>query len=183
VLVVVPFIVSLEPSGPRKTRFFLTYMLILILLGNVAAAVFMSAGPFSFGLTPGIDNPYQPLLTYLDHGDIGRMFSAPLFQKYLFAAYQKHMIEFGTGISAFPSIHVAMAMLWVIHFWRSHGIILGLALAHLVVILFGSVHLAWHYAIDGYAGILGSILIYHAIGMFQRRTSQPPAPAVAPTLL
>jgi hypothetical protein len=184
VLVLVPFIVSLEPSGPRKTRFFVTYMLVLILLGNIGAAIFMSAGPFYFGLTPGIANPYQPLLAYLDHGDLGRMFSAPLFQEYLFKAYQKHKIEFGTGISAFPSIHVAMATLWVIQFWRSRGLLFGLAFLHLAVILFGSIHLAWHYAVDGYAGLLGAVAIYQAVGFLQRalarRRATGPAAADAP---
>jgi hypothetical protein len=36
--------------------------------------------------------------------------------------------------------------------------------AYAVVIFIGSVHLGWHYAIDGYAGIAGTWLIWKFAG-------------------
>jgi hypothetical protein len=168
VLVGVPFVVALSPIGPRRTRFFATYIFILILLGNVCAALFMSAGPFYFGVSGATPNDYAPLLAYLDHGEPERLFSASLFQVYLWAAYLKQQVQFGTGISAFPSVHVAMAMLWVIYFRHAALILRVLTVGHLVVILFGSVHLAWHYAVDGYAGIIGALAIWWVTRQVQR---------------
>jgi hypothetical protein len=167
-LVSVPFVVALSPIGPRRTRFFATYIFILILLGNVCAALFMSAGPFYFGVTGATPNDYAPLMAYLDHGERDRMFSSSLFQIYLWAAYLKQQVEFGSGISAFPSVHVAMAMLWVIYFRNAALILRVVTVCHLIVILFGSVHLAWHYAVDGYAGILGTLAIWWVTRHVQR---------------
>jgi hypothetical protein len=168
VLVVVPFIVAMAPIGPRRTRFFLAYVLIFVVLGNVLAALFMSAGPFYFTETGTVPNDYTDLMAYLDHGERERLYSATLFQSYLWLAYLKQKVEFGSGISAFPSVHVAMAMLWVIYFRRAALLLRMLFIAHLVVILYGSVHLAWHYAVDGYAAIIGALVIWWAIRQVQR---------------
>ncbi|HET9396791.1 MAG TPA: hypothetical protein VFO36_12100 [Nitrospiraceae bacterium] len=40
-----------------------------------------------------------------------------------------------------------------------------------IAIMIGSVHLGWHYAIDGYAGAIGSILIWWMVGLCLRRWS------------
>lgn len=73
---------------------------------------------------------------------------------YLWAAYEGHSIDFATGISAFPSIHVATTT-WIAIAYRH-----WLAYLYLAVISFGSIILGWHYALDGVAGIIGAILCY-----------------------
>jgi hypothetical protein len=40
--------------------------------------------------------------------------------------------------------------------------------AFLLVILIGSVHLGWHYAIDGYVGIIGTLILWWACGRLLR---------------
>jgi hypothetical protein len=42
-------------------------------------------------------------------------------------------------------------------------------LAFLALMLLGSVHLGWHYAIDGYAGIAGTIVLWWGCGRLLRR--------------
>jgi hypothetical protein len=42
------------------------------------------------------------------------------------------------------------------------------------VILVGSVHLGWHYALDGYASIVAVIVLWHAVGRGLRRLPRPP---------
>jgi hypothetical protein len=39
-----------------------------------------------------------------------------------------------------------------------------------LVILVGSVHLGWHYAVDGYAGIAGALILWWIAGAALRRT-------------
>lgn len=72
----------------------------------------------------------------------------------LWQAYQGHAINFATGISAFPSIHVATSAWIAISFRR------WWAYAYLALIFFGSIILGWHYALDGIAGAIGAVLCY-----------------------
>ncbi|NIR61095.1 MAG: hypothetical protein GWO02_17130, partial [Gammaproteobacteria bacterium] len=63
-----------------------------------------------------------------------------------------------------PSMHIAMGFFFVLVAWRYHWALRLVAVAYLLVLLVGSVHLAWHYAIDGYAGILGTYAIWWGLG-------------------
>ena len=170
VLVAVPFAVSLRrPGCPIRTRFLVSYLLVLILLGNVAAGIFMSAGPFSFELTGARHDPYAGLFAYLNQADPNGSFSAIAFQRYLWDAHVQGITYIGTGISAFPSIHVAMAMLYVLFAWQFGRAARIASLLFLAGIMVGSVHLGWHYAVDGYAGCLGAAAIYFTVGWMQQR--------------
>jgi hypothetical protein len=62
-----------------------------------------------------------------------------------------HLIE---GIAAMPSVHVALPVLYALAAWKLHrrlGILFG---AYALLIFLGSVHLGWHYAVDGYVTLL-----------------------------
>lgn len=75
---------------------------------------------------------------------------------YLWANYLNDGALVGAGISAMPSMHVAVA-LWIALVCRAllpRLQILGWA--YFAIILVGSVHLGWHYAVDG---IAASILV------------------------
>ncbi len=88
--------------------------------------------------------------------------SAALFQAYLWSNHQAGTSALGTGISAFPSMHVALAMvnaLFLREINRSAG---HAAFAYVGLVLFSSVYLGWHYAIDGYVSIL-IVLALHAL--------------------
>ena len=75
----------------------------------------------------------------------------------------KEWLPFG-GISAMPSIHVAMAVVFALLGMRVNcwlGIVL---IAYAVIIQIGSVILGWHYAIDGYVSIILTILLWKLVG-------------------
>jgi hypothetical protein len=55
--------------------------------------------------------------------------------------------------------------------WRVHWAIGTILTLFAMIILVGSVHLAWHYAVDGYAGIIGACLIWALVGAVLRRQS------------
>ena len=74
------------------------------------------------------------------------------------------MVALGSGISAFPSVHLSMATLWTIVAFRMSARLGWAALVFLLVILVGSVALGWHYAIDGYASIVVTLLLWKTVG-------------------
>jgi hypothetical protein len=169
-LVAVPFSVSLRrPDCPKRTQFLVSHVLVLVLLGNVVAGFFMSAGPFSIEFSGHLHHPYARLFDYLIRTDPDGSFSAVTYQRYLWEARQHRDTWFGTGISAFPSIHVAVAMLYVLFGWQFGRLARVASILFLVAIMVGSVHLGWHYALDGYAGMAGAGAIYFSVGWAQRR--------------
>jgi hypothetical protein len=168
-LVAVPFAVALRrPDCPARARFLISMVLIFILLGNVAAGAFMSAGPFWFEFTGAKQNDYAGLFAYLTRVDANGDFSAIAFQRYLWNAYVQGAPQVGTGISAFPSIHVAVATLYALFAWPLGRLPRIAAAIYLASIMVGAVHLGWHYAVDCYAGFFGAVLIYGAVGALQR---------------
>ncbi|WP_352599348.1 phosphatase PAP2 family protein [Mesorhizobium sp. M0488] len=75
------------------------------------------------------------------------------------------------GISAFPSIHVASSVLFALYATRLSPR-LGVAMwIFAAIIMLGSVVLGWHYAPDGYAGILISVAIWKITGVVLSRTT------------
>lgn len=154
-----------------RMRFLLSFLLCWILIGTVLATALSSAGPIYFGRITGLPDPYQPLLAHLQRvaGEV------PLFvlstQDMLWQAYQHRATTVGGGISAMPSMHVAIAVLMALFGWRlgrSAGLLFT---AFAVLTMFGSVHLGWHYAIDGYVAGIAAALIWWGVGLAQRRAT------------
>lgn len=75
----------------------------------------------------------------------------------------------GTGISAMPSLHVTIAVLMAMTAFRLNKKLGYLAWGYALIVQIGSVHLAWHYAIDGYLGAILVVALWHAIGYWLRR--------------
>ena len=82
-------------------------------------------------------------------------------QARLWAAYQGSDGGWIKGIAAMPSIHVAMPALYAL---ASRGAWRVLWWGFTALTLVGSVALAWHYAVDGYAGILLAWLMWRVAG-------------------
>ena len=68
------------------------------------------------------------------------------------------------GISAMPSIHVGAAVLFAILGWRTNWILGFGFTVYALLIQFGSVHLGWHYAIDGYFSAILAFVLWKGSG-------------------
>ena len=138
-------------AGELRARFFLSYMLAWWIGGGLLAVMFSSAGPVYYDELGFSPNPYTELFAYLNDADT----RIPLWfldaQQMLWDGYTGKIAAL--GISAMPSMHNASAVLFALafqHVSKGLGWFFGI---YAVVVLLGSVHLGWHYAVDGYAGI------------------------------
>jgi hypothetical protein len=73
------------------------------------------------------------------------------------------------GISAMPSLHVALAVLYPLVGFRVNRWLGAAFVLYALVILLGSIHLGWHYAIDGYVSAIAVIAIWKLVGYFLDR--------------
>lgn len=142
---------TLHKKAARR-EFLLAFLLTWMIGGSVLATVFSSAGPCYYAhLIPGAD-PYTGLMTYLQGVD-GNWF--PIWalntQDMLWQGYIDPANNL-SGISAMPSMHMATATLLVPLAFRMDRRIGWAAVVFWLMILIGSVHLGWHYAVDSYAG-------------------------------
>jgi hypothetical protein len=61
---------------------------------------------------------------------------------------------FGYGLMAMPSLHVTVCCLYGIFLWSYGPWWRWLSITYAALIFLGSLYSGWHYAIDGYAGLL-----------------------------
>ena len=167
--------VSYATSGLR-TRYLVCYMLVWIIVGNILAGLFLSAGPAFYGHVTGDSARFGEQLAFLAaSGDSAH--SATKVQTYLWHFYENETGGLGSGISAFPIMHIGLVTLnslFISEASRRWG---TAAFAYVGVVLVSSVYLAWHYAIDGYVAIAVTVAVYYAAKRaFAVRASAAPLP-------
>jgi len=144
------FLVAM-PETPLKSGSLLSYFMIM-LTGAIGQYALPSAGPLFYQ-----DIPLQP---WVAEG-----------KAYLWQDYLRGGGNIGTGISAMPSIHVAIA-LWMAIVLRLHLPRLAPAgLIYFALIFIGSVVLGWHYAMDAFAGAGVTLLAFAATRQAGRFTA------------
>ena len=167
-------------SGTRS-QFLVSFAACWILLGTVAATMFSSAGPVYFTAVTSAPDPYAPLMEYLQVVNAQDSLRAIWAQDLLWQGYSGPGATRIEGISAMPSLHISMVVLLTLLGFRIQRWLGWVYAAFAGLIFIGSVHLAWHYAIDGYAAAAGTIVIWwvSGIGVNRWRTIigiEPPPP-------
>ena len=151
-----------------RMQFFLTFILIWAILGNFLAIVLSSAGPVYFARVTGDASPFQPLMDYLYAANQVVPVMALDVQEQLWASYLKDGFVTLGGITAMPSMHVATSLSFALVAYAYSRKLGHLLLGFTAIIQIGAVHLGWHYAIDGYVGAAGTLLVWWAVGRFLR---------------
>jgi hypothetical protein len=150
-----------QKTSVLRTRFFLTFFLTWIVAGSVLAVWLASVGPCfygRFGLTP---DPYAPLLAYLRHAnEVVPIFSIPVQDMLWQGLNGKSLID---GISAMPSLHNGTALLFALAGFKVNRGVGWALMAHAILIYLGSVHLAWHYAVDTYVAWAVVLVLWFAM--------------------
>ena len=80
--------------------------------------------------------------------------AAKMMSDVLWSSYTSHSMIVGNGISAMPSLHVAIAA------WMALAIRKRVMWFYVAAVWIASVHLGWHYVSDGLAGIVGALVIW-----------------------
>lgn len=155
--------------GKHRFQYLSSFILCWFLIGSVIAVFLSSAGPVYYGRITGDMSIYEPLMENLriqnePYKDKFLYIYALDVQEYLWNSYLKTTIDVGTGISAMPSMHLSIAALLYFsakEFNKNFGYAM---LVFLLLIQIGSVHLGWHYAIDGYVSIFLTWIIWKSTG-------------------
>jgi len=139
------------PESRAKTQALLSYFILMAMVA-IGQYLLPSAGP-TFYAQIGFGGRFAALPTEPWVATV---------KSYLWQDYLRGGGKLGTGISAMPSLHVAIA-LWVALVLRAYlpsFSIIGFA--YCVIILIGSVLLGWHYVVDGIAAIGITLVAWQA---------------------
>jgi hypothetical protein len=154
----------------RRMQFFLTFVLVWAVLGNIGATLMSSAGPVYYRVT-GLPDPYAPLMAYLHAANETVPVLALNVQDMLWNSYAEHGLAIVGGITAMPSMHIGTCMTFVLIGFATSRRLGYFFTAFALIIQVGAVHLGWHYAIDGYVSAIGTWLIWLAVGWLLRRAA------------
>lgn len=165
-------------AGLRR-QFFLTYVLSWTLIGGAMATWFASVGPVFVGPLLG-DARFDDQMAYLNTANEQVPIMTLTVQQMLLDWFNTDANGLGSGITAMPSMHCAIAFL----FWlamrrisKRAGLFFGVFFA---ITWLSSVHLAYHYAVDGLVSLVAvaalwwlSARIINAWDAWLRRADQP----------
>lgn len=155
----------MRPESRVRMQFMLAFVLTWAIGGNLLATIFSSAGPVYFTQL-GLGDTYAPLMDLLRaHAATGAL-TVVETQDLLWTLHSRPAPV--NLISAFPSMHVGSSVLMAIfafHWHRLAGIAVSVFAAAMMI---GSILLAWHYAVDGYAGALIAVLCWWVAGLILR---------------
>jgi len=143
-----------------ERQFLVSFILCWIIGGMILATLFSSMGPAFYDLIDPVNNPYASQMAGLGAIHETHPLWAVDSHAMLREAYLNPTPGQLSGISAMPSIHNATSTLFMLAAYRIHKKLGHVMLGFLICIILGSVHLAWHYAVDAYLGIIVAIILW-----------------------
>ncbi|QZD90393.1 phosphatase PAP2 family protein [Qipengyuania aurantiaca] len=150
--------IALSFDEMRKIRFAICFQLSWLLLGGLTATLASSVGPIMVADFYA-DNSFLPLIAELQ-ASVPRVLAV---KDILISTMDNPTLI--SGISAMPSMHVAIAVLfalWLQSYRKPILTVIGWAYALLIYL--GSIHLGWHYATDGPVSAIFVLLVWWVSG-------------------
>jgi hypothetical protein len=156
-----------SPRVPERlrVRFWMATVVSWVLIGLVMATMLSSAGPCYFtDFVSDVTSPYAGLNAYLADISGKYLLSSTWAKEILWQAYTgEHNLP--GGISAMPSMHIAQVALFVAFAYSLNRRFGHVMLIYAALIFVGSIHLAWHYAVDGIVGAAAAIAVWWSCGI------------------
>lgn len=159
-----------HPHSRLAWRYLTSFTLVWSVQGTLIAYLLPAAGPALRSIIlPGASR-FDPLTALMEsqdqflkaQGAVG-LYSVH-YQHALAALFGQPSVVIGGGVSAMPSMHVAMVVLFACAAWKL-GRRLGIAATiYGLLIWIGSVHLGWHYALDGVVACILTLATWVAVG-------------------
>jgi hypothetical protein len=168
--------VALSRDSALRKRYFWALALTLAIVGTLLATVLSSVGPVFYDRIYG-GTRFAGLMALVDATSVGEYMR--FASSYLYDNYTNDAHGFGTGISAMPSVHIAIVTLNAQMLWSRDRRIGALAWAYTAAIGFGSVYLGWHYAVDGLVSLVVVVTIWRLCGRLlssRQRSVKLPVP-------
>ncbi|BDI60765.1 phosphatase PAP2 family protein [Qipengyuania nanhaisediminis] len=150
-----------------RRQFFLSYVLSWTLVGGLMATWLASVGPVFVGPILG-DPTFDMQMDYLRAANETVPIMVLPVQEMLLEWYHQRQDGLGSGITAMPSMHCAIAFLYWIAVRQVSprwGAFFGV---FFFITWISSVHLAYHYAVDGLVSLLAVALIWRVSGRLVR---------------
>ena len=161
-----------------RTQYLLSYISVWIVLGSILAFLFPSAGPCFYSHFVGPSPEFDSLMARLN--EIQALNGEPLMalrnQAYLVKAHAGDQLLIGGGISAMPSVHNGLAVLFALAAWHVSRPLGYLFAAYALLIWVGSIHLGWHYGLDGVISVALTFGIWRLSGSIADRLERSLVP-------
>jgi hypothetical protein len=142
---------ALHANQLLHLRYLVALAFVTAVVGTLMAAAFSSVGPIFYDEFFG-STRYADLLEALRQSPYNE--HVLHYSDYLLRNYKANNPALGSGISAMPSMHVAVATLNAFYLARLNRWLGAAGWAFAIFILFGSIYTGWHYAVDGYIAML-----------------------------
>ncbi len=172
------FYVATSPrAAALRVRYVSMFMLVWVVCGNILAGLFISAGPVFYGAVTGDKDRFAGLSNILSSGEWAS--NTVVYQRYLWSLHESGTTGLGSGISAFPSVHVGLITLnamFIMDVSPKAGVV---AFVYVAFVMASSVFLGWHYAVDGYASLLVVVLMHYALKWLMSPARREPS-AISP---
>jgi hypothetical protein len=148
-------------AAPVRRQYLAGFFLIWTVIGAGMATALASVGPCFMEPIFG-DRTFAAQMAYLEAANREVPVMTLHVQGLLLEWYRAGEGGLGSGITAMPSMHVAMAMLFWLAIRRVSPAAGQFFFVFLVLIWIGSVHLAYHYAVDGLVSVLATAVLWWA---------------------
>ena len=158
-----------------RTQYLLSYTGVWIVLGSVLAFLTPSAGPCFYSRLVGPSPEFASLMTRLNQiqTSTGEPLMALRNQAMLLQAHGSDQLVIGGGISAMPSVHNGLAILFALAGWQLSKPVGALLAVYPALIWIGSIHLGWHYGLDGVIAAVATFVMWRICGRIADRLERP----------